>query len=238
MDYKDSSHGYFEIFSVSNKKFLFVLYCINSHPVMTLLFLWLVSDLLTGLSSTKICSQLTKFKIVANKIPASSSPAAAQYRLDWAAAAEPDGSGVCLSSVTVFYDGEDETCCRDYKQQTKSPNQDNDLTPFMLDLCGQASRMMFLNFTYKKHHAIRKIKINDDIPPCKDSAKKPVAGKIVNNGEKAGGNKTEEEKGGEEKAGKGSGRWKAGLALGILAVVLVPLGAFLSIKFNMINNCR
>ena len=205
---------------------------------MALLALWLVSHLLTGLSSTKICSQLTKFKILATKIPASSSPAAGQYRLDWAAAAEPDGSGVCLSSVTVFYDGEDESCCKDYKQQTKSPHQDNDLTPFMLDLCGPASRLMFLNFTYKKHHAIRKITINDDIPPCKNSAKKPVAGKVVTDGKKAGGNNTEEEKGEEGETGKGSGRWKAGLALGILAVVLVPLGAFLSIKFNMINNCR
>ena len=200
---------------------------------MVLLFVWVVSELLTSLSSTQICSQLTKFKIVATKIPASSSAEAGQYRLDWAAAAEPAGSGVCLSSVTVFYDGEGRTCCQDYKQQTKSPHNNDDLTPFLLDLCGEASRLMFVNFTYKTNHAIRKITINDDIPPCEDSAQETISGKAVTDGEEGG-----DDKAGEEAASKGSGRWKAGLALGILAVVLVPLAAFMSIKFNLVNSCR
>ena len=178
---------------------------------MSLLFLWL----LTGVMSHDICKRLREFQLRPSKIPGSSGPStqSGKYRLDWGSAASPKGAEICLTSVTVFYNGPKgpaaKQCCQGFQHTSKYPHFDNDVTPFQLVLCGNASRHIFMNFTYKRKSAFRMITVKDDLPPC---------------------HVWED----DEEDGRG---WITGLTLGTLALVLIPLIAFLSIKFNILNMC-
>ena len=61
-------------------------------------------------------------------------PKAGEYSIDWAAAAIPEGAGVCVKSVIIFYKCQNKTHCFAHSK-TKRPSRDKDVSPFILPIC-------------------------------------------------------------------------------------------------------
>ena len=94
----------------------------------------------------KICYQDGAFNT--DKIPKNSNPlpVIGKYRYNWAAGGSPQGYGVCLEEVIVYHSGSGHCCDGWVEEAPKFPRRDNDVSPFLLPLCGDASRETLLVF--------------------------------------------------------------------------------------------
>ena len=94
----------------------------------------------------KICYQDGAFNT--DKIPKNSNPLPeiGKYRYNWAAGGSPQGYGVCLEEVIVYHSGSGHCCDGWVEEAPKFPRRDNDVSPFLLPLCGDASRETLLVF--------------------------------------------------------------------------------------------
>ena len=94
---------------------------------------------LSGADDTpKICKGKFDLQIFFHKIKDFSKPLPDQgkYSLNWAPVVKPNGTGVCLSKVVVYYNGPTEKCCDGWmKSEPKFPRENNDSSPIILDLC-------------------------------------------------------------------------------------------------------
>lgn len=76
-----------------------------------------------------------------------------KYSLDWAAVANPKGAGVCFDKVVAYYNGPYRTqCCDDWEMaKPKFPRRNNDDSPIILNLCGNATPLVSVSFEYNGH---------------------------------------------------------------------------------------
>ena len=75
--------------------------------------------------------------IYSDRIPEASKPTGwprGEYSIDWAAAAIPEGAGVCVKQVIIFYKCQNKTHCLAHSK-TKRPSRDKDVSPFILPIC-------------------------------------------------------------------------------------------------------
>ena len=101
----------------------------------------------------EICKTKFGLKLYFEKIKIYSKPLPelGKYSLDWAPIAEPNGTGVCLDEVLVYYNGPTKKCCDGWKiSEPKYPRRYNDPSPIILDLCGNASRRVQVSFQLHK----------------------------------------------------------------------------------------
>ena len=75
--------------------------------------------------------------IYSDRIPEASKPTGwpqGEYSIDWAAAVTPQGAGVCLEKVKIYYMCYNKTFCEG-SSEAKFPSRDKDVSPFILPIC-------------------------------------------------------------------------------------------------------
>ena len=98
----------------------------------------------------KICRKNFQIQIFFERIKNYSKPILnlGKYSLDWASVAVPKGAGVCLNKVVAYFNGPTKKCCDGWKMsEPKYPRRMNDSSPITLDLCGNDSRLVNVEFT-------------------------------------------------------------------------------------------
>lgn len=76
--------------------------------------------------------------------------------IDWVNLVQPPECFIHFTEVVLYYDKENETkCCEGFKNETRSPKKDKDISPFNVPLCRKrnstGNRLIFLQFQVGRH---------------------------------------------------------------------------------------
>ena len=122
----------------------------------------------SGESYPTICKQGKEIVIDFKRIPTYSLASADGYKIEWKAAIKPPELAVCYRTVKLHYNGIPGTkCCYGYEAVTKRPSKTLDTKPFVVPLCGNKTKNVFISFQLFKSSTehTREIKLKN-LPPC------------------------------------------------------------------------